>query len=230
MKVKRSWGMTIGLVVAGLVFAGGSVWLFQWAWVGEGWRDFVGWPAFVICALFALALFAGAVFGSGEAGCPGCGESIGGLDPTEGAGVPVPCGKCEKYSSISDGKLTLIEESHVADRPIFRTSLPEKFSWPAGCCQCGAPSTREIEMSTKASATAKNAAASAAGIALAGVVGVGFIRTGGGTTYTVQAPHCAAHDGGVLLDTSFGSPVIAFRSLAVLRAFCAANGTKPSPP
>jgi hypothetical protein len=85
------------------------------------------------------------------------------------------------------------------------------------------------EVSTFSEHTASNAASAATGLALAQVIGVGFVRSSG-TTHKVAAPHCAAHEGGVSLDTRAGELVVAFRSLPAFRAFCAENGTPPVPP
>lgn len=77
---------------------------------------------------------------------------------------------------------------------------------------------------------AKNAAVSAAGVALFAVAGAGLVRTGGGKVWRIPVPYCDHHADGVDFDTDFDEPVVRFRWYAAFRAFCEANGTEPREP
>jgi hypothetical protein len=193
---------TVALVVAGLgVQCGRSAWQ----------------TGSVISAIGAVALLAVAGFlalGTGlrSGPCPKCGK-----DNTEvAAGHFATCLGCREYLTGDGNDLWLADPATIAEKPVFGSILPERFSWPEGCAVCQKPHTRTIPASITVSATAKNIAFSAASLALGRVV----VRSGGERVYSVDVPHCATHnDGAALENPTIGGLRILFRSYPYSRAF-----------
>jgi hypothetical protein len=204
--------------LCGLV--GGS--LLSLASSGAGW---LGWVWLVLGgALLLLGLgmlgFAVAVLlelteAPRHGPCPGCGERL--LLSHPDTRTLLHCSRCGEFFDYRPESRALyaLTEDYVAETPTFEVQLSERFAWPPGCCVCGEPSTRALEVSGESSQTALNLALGAAGLA-AGLV---VVRAGGGTKYTVAVPHCHEHSEGVALDPRLGGLWIKFRSLKQQQAF-----------
>jgi hypothetical protein len=217
-RIQRSVGTTVGYAAGGLVALGLSALLFKT--IVEGPMTF---GAALIPGIVGLLLLGMAVGGSGVAPCPGCGASVTSLSMKSNDGVL--CEGCKKFLEGKDGMLRLTEDARIADAPLFGALLPEAFTWPDGCCVCAEPAARKdaISVNVPSSASAGKA------VAVTALTGGVVTQTGGGSRYTVEAPHCADHkDGAALGSGSSASPVrIRFRSYPYLRSFCALNKITP---
>lgn len=223
---RRSWGMTIFWALAAVVLASLAIAAGGWAHSEGGWADFVGWPAAVVLGGAALVAVIGIFTASSTAVCPKCGARIHAFDPGQRM---VVCESCREHARIEAGVLHALTDDHVEPTPIFTAALDHEVRW-AGCVACCDTATRTVTLEIVETQLAKNAAVSAAGIALVAVAGAGFVQTGGGKVWRVPIPYCDRHADHVVLDTDFGSPVIRFRAYAAYRAFLAANGLTPSQP
>ena len=59
-------------------------------------------------------------------------------------------------------------------------------------------------------------------------VGVVSVHTGGGTTYSVDVPHCDEHqDGAYIMLSTLAPTTLVFRSEAYRDAFCELNAADP---
>lgn len=205
--ISRSWGATIGFLIGGVALLGVSVLLFMTFVEGPVTLGFALIPAIV--ALILLGMSFG---GAGTGACPGCDTPLSGLSTKKNDGVL--CGSCYRYAEGQSGSLWLTDENRIADDPMFSSPLPDKFSFPQGCCVCGnAETNRE-----KISFTTQNASSALT----ASTIGVTT-----NTKISVEVPHCAEHKGGARLSATPKSPLIRFRSYPYLRAFCQLNGTSP---
>ena len=186
-------------------------------------------PGFIAFALLPLlpAIWFGyrAVAKSAIARCPGCGHEL--EDLATDANQAVLCPLCFKYVESSHGELRLTPEAFVAERPIFRTALPHRFTWPDGCAVCGRDVTRveTVSRQTREEApVAKDLAVRAASL--------GFAKLVTNVTTSIDVPHCAKHERGVAIispgfDSDEAEHFLAFRSYAVQRAFCSLNQVRP---
>ncbi len=228
MKLERSMPATIGYLAGALVLGAAAFFLIRMAIENDGWKNLVGWPAGILCGLISLGCLLNIFMGSARTACPVCDKPIA-LHDRSGEEEPfVPCQHCGQMIGIEKGEARMIPEGFVAEVAGFRAPLPETFSWPAGCVVCGQAATRQLPAKVHVGKTGQNVAASVAGLALTGLVGVGFIRTGGGKTISVEVPHCDRHEGGVALAVGPDKkPQVLFRSLPVMRAFCKLNGVEP---
>ena len=216
-RIRRSASSTLGSLIGGLVAAAVSALLFWQIVEGPITLGFA-----LIPAIIALVLFWTAVSGSGTAPCPGCGAQVGGL--SMGANDGVLCAGCRKFLEGKAGTLQVTDEQRVADSPTFGTVLPESFSWPEQCCLCAQPATRREALSI----SVPSAATAGKNLAVDAVTGGVLTRTGGGTRYTVEVPHCAEHQHGAELGSHTHGVKIRFRSYPFLRAFCALNQIDPA--
>ncbi|MBX3270399.1 MAG: hypothetical protein KF729_09075 [Sandaracinaceae bacterium] len=117
------------------------------------------------------------------------------------------------------GRLEELPDDWVDAEARFTAKVPEDvIDWP-GCAMCGEPPTRSRVHDHLVPDTGLNLA-----IAAVALPTIGVMRVGGGTLHQLSVPYCDAHDDCVELDWESGGLVIRFRSLAVFRAFCAANG------
>lgn len=221
--------MTIFWGVLSLGCAGGAAWFGRWAWMNDGWRDLVGWPAAVLLGLVALIAAIGVFTASSRTSCPSCGATIHDIDGTRTDGQVVMCEGCHAHARIVAGHVEALPPDYVHPSPVFTARLGDPVTW-CGCVGCGGISTRELSHELKEGQLGKNLAASAAGVALFAVAGAGFVQTGGGKVWRVAVPYCDGCSDGVALDTDLGRPVVRFRSHAVARAFCQANGLTPMAP
>ena len=215
-RIQRSASSTIGSLIGGLVAAVISGLLF---WLIVEGPITIG---IALCpAIVAIILFWTAVSGSGVAPCPGCGAQVTGL--STGSNDGVLCAGCKKFLEGKAGILQVTDPQRVADSPLFGTVLPESFAWPEMCCLCAQPATRREAVSVSlpsAASTGKN-------LAVDVLSGGAVTSTGGGTRYTVEVPHCAAHQHGAELGSHTQGVKIRFRSYPYLRAFCELNKTSP---
>jgi hypothetical protein len=204
--IQRSWKSTIGWLVAAVISLLLSVALFM---------TIVSGPVTVGIALIPAILaliFLFSAAGSGVAACPSCGHALTGLGTSTNDGVLCP--HCHGYFEGKNAQLWATDPERIADSPTFTSPLPEKFTFPEGCCVCGKPVTQRIAIKY----TTMNAS-SAVTNPVAGVTS--------NTTTTVEVPHCAEHKDGASLTGNPSKMHIRFRSYPYLRAFCAANDTTP---
>lgn len=222
----------IWLVVAGL---GGvlTVYLLHMAWTEDGWRDFVGWPLGLGAVLLTLGSVFNAVGVSHTVACEACGATMKAIDPSGTAAAVIACTKCHTaYVWARPGVFRQPHADEVLPQPGFAAPLSAGAKLPAGCICCGQPATREEQISVKQSKLLGNAVASTIGLGLAGTVGVGFVRHGGGSVTTLMAPHCATCTNGLALcdlpepnADGAPTPAVLFRSFPRFLAYCALNET-----
>lgn len=205
--IKRSWGATIGYLAGALVAIVLSILLF-WT-IAEG-PITIGIA--LIPAVVGVLLVIVSVGGSGTSTCPVCGAQISGLSTKDNDGVI--CSNCRNYVEGRDGMLWRTDENRIAETPIFTSPLPERFTFPEGCCVCGLRETAREKITL--------AEQNASSVVTAPTIGVTT-----STSLIVEVPHCPAHPGGALLSGTPKSPYIKFRSYPYLRAFCQLNGTIP---
>jgi len=222
--VKRNWLMTfVWFGVAGL-FGIAAIGFLGLYWVSDGWQE---WAGCVLGLPSLLLSFVGLLisFASTKAVCPECGGKL--PDPEQ----IWRCSTCDCFGEVVENSrgqeiVRAIENDRVAQRPVFFTSLPEQFAFLDECVVCGAPPEQEIEISYVHSSTGTNLLMSAAGVAMAGTVGVGFTQTGGGTRYSVNVPHCHQHQNGAKLGHLPTGIQIYFSSLPYLHRFERLNATR----
>jgi hypothetical protein len=194
--------VTIALVVAGFAIQCGRS-----AWQNGSVLSGVG-----AVALLGVAWFLAMGTGLKSGPCPKCGKNNLELS----TGQFRFCEGCKEYLTGDDKDLWLADPAALAAQPVFSSLLPERFVWPEGCAVCQKPQTRTVPVSITISATSKNLAFSAASLALGRVV----VRSGGERVYSVDVPHCAAHnDGAVLENPTIGGIRILFRSHQYSRDF-----------
>lgn len=217
-RIQRSMGTTIGYAVGGLGALALSALLFKTIVEGP-----MTLGVALIPGIVGLLLLWMAVGGSGVAPCPGCGAQVTSLSTKANDGVL--CEGCRKFLEGKDGTLRLTDEARIADAPLFGALLPDSFAWPDGCCVCTKPVARKDPISVDI----PSAASAGKGVAVTALTGGVVTQTGGGSRYTVEAPHCADHkDGASLGSGTSASPVrIRFRSYPYLRSFCALNKITP---
>lgn len=218
--------MTIFWIVAAVGCAAGALGAGWWAYTVGGWADFVGWPLALVLAAGAVVSAVGIFTASATAKCPSCGAGIHAFDPAQRI---VLCDQCHAHARLESGTLHSLATDYEHDAPVFTAELGPEVTW-AGCVACCAPPTRSETLEIAESQMVKNAAASAAGLALVAVAGAGFVQTGGGKLWRVPVPYCDQHARSAIVATDFGTPVIRFRSYRAYGAFLTANARKPSPP
>ncbi len=178
-------GLILGVVAAALGFGA-----YTLATSGGTGRAVIGWTGVIGFGVLALIGIVGA-FGK-FASCPRCGVQMIGVDEQ---GAFSQCAKCRAFARTIDRRLEPVSDDHVADRPMFVVVVPESavgsFRFPDRCSSCGEPSTRTDDLLVRDSKHLENAVASAVGVGMAVVVGVGAIRTGGHAEYWVPVPYCA---------------------------------------
>jgi hypothetical protein len=209
-----SWGLFAAACGVAAAYA------IRYGVTNDGWRNVVGWIGGLALAALALVGVSAIFFASGTAACPACAASLGGLDPGIACVAPCSCGALVK---VAGGRASALQDDDVLEAPLLRVSLPERILWPEGCLVCGAHAEATQPVSVHVSSTAGNLLASAVGLAVAGTVGVGFVRSGGGTTLTVEAPRCARHTHVAALDVRLGRVFLLFRAVGPFRAFLARN-------
>lgn len=206
--ITRNWKTTgISLLLA-IVCAAACVGLFMTIVEGPI-------TAGIACIPGILALIFGwsAIGGSAQCTCPDCGKLRTGL--STGSNDGIFCEGCKNYFEGKNGELWRTDESRVADSPTFKTTLPEKFQFPEGCCVCGQPETQRQKISMSRTNASSVVTQSTVGLTTR-------------TVTSVEVPHCASHKDGAFLGGTSDKPYIHFRSLPYLRAFCKINSTEPS--
>jgi hypothetical protein len=217
-KVARNWKSTFGFLIGGLAALALSGLLFET--IAEG-AITVGIA--LLPGVLGLILLYMAVGGSGEAACPSCGASLGGL--STGANDGVLCEKCHAFAEGKQGTLAVTDPLRVADKPTFGTLLPAQYQWPQGCCVCGSGPTQ----GQKIRAHLQNQGSAMALIGVSAATGGAVTGRAGYTSVEVEVPHCANHkEGAELADAGGGRVKIRFRSFPYLRAFCQQNATQPA--
>ncbi len=217
-KVTRNWKTTVGYAVGGLAAIAVSGLLFKT--IADG-AITIGIA--LIPGVLGLVFLGMAFGGAGEAACPSCGAVITGL--STGANDGVLCEKCHAFAEGKQGTLSPIDPNRVADKPTFGTLLPAQYSWPNGCCVCGAPADHAEKVQTRV----QNQGSALALVGANAVTGGAVTGKAGATIFEVQVPHCAAHKDGAQISAAGGDRVkIRFRSYPYLRAFCQQNQIWPA--
>ncbi len=174
-------------------------------------------------AVWQIAIASGV--GSKRLECPACDLFIMGALPSEGDSVL--CGHCREIGLFEGGKLVKPSPDHIGAKPLFCAELPiDKVQWPDGCCLCGQPATRGIDVKLEYqedAALGRDMATRAATL--------GMFKAVDRTTITLSIPHCAQHaDGAALVmpfereQPNFG---VAFRSYPYFKQFVALNRSTP---
>lgn len=195
----------IGAAVAGLALIAVAV------AKGWGFYAYLGGAVLVFSGIGGLAGMK-QQGGFGMVTCPSCGNQ--GRVQFTRVHRTLQCAACQTWLHGAES-MSVVPDDHVDDRPVFWAAMAKDAALGTDCLQCGAPSTRRVPVeATKGAATA---------VAL----GAGIV-----TTFTLQAPACAAHDAPVGLmpdSTSDSKTAIGFRSLAQWRRFRAANSAAAVP-
>jgi hypothetical protein len=177
----------------------------------------------LLCGASAVGVVFGSVLGGvGSAPCPACGAQIEDLE-RRGSAEGILCQRCNHFLESKGGKLRVTAPDTVADMPVFGAALPERFYWPPGCVVCGAPPTQDLPIRIQKTDVAESVVGSMAGLAVGGLIGVGFVVRSG-KRIALHVPHCRDHDDGAVL--AQGGPtefMILFRSYPYQRAFCELN-------
>lgn len=217
-KVTRNWKATAGYTVAGIAAIAVSALLFKT--IVEG-AITVGIA--LIPGVLGLIFLGMAFGGSGQAACPSCGAALGGLSTGNNDGVL--CEKCHAFAEGKQGTLSPTDPNRVADKPTFGTLLPAQYSWPQGCCVCGAPPDHAEKVQTRV----QNQGSALTLIGASAVTGGAVTGKAGATIFEVQVPHCPSHKDGAAISAAGGDRVkIRFRSYPYLRAFCQQNNITPA--
>jgi hypothetical protein len=174
-------------------------------------------------AIWQIAVVSGA--GSKRLECPACDLYIMGALPREGDSVL--CGHCREVAIYEAGKLVKPSPDHIGAKPMFCAELPtEGMRWPDGCCVCGQPATRAIDVRLQYEEDASLGRDMATRAAT-----LGLVKAVDRTTITLSIPHCAQHGDGAALvmpyereQPNFG---VAFRSYPYFKQFVALNRSTP---
>jgi hypothetical protein len=220
--ITRDWPKTLANA-AGCSVVIAVVWWALWRPIGVTRPMMLVWPASIV--LWAVALFFAyrALFRCGVARCPGCGYPVTGL--ATGGNRGVACLFCGKYLEGIGGRLQLTAADELAPAPIFETLVPREIKWPAGCCVCRAPATRNVTLTVKL----KDEAPLAPDLAVR-IASIGTLKLVGVRTLGVDVPHCDQHGDGA--EIAYASDTVTelairFRSHAYFAAFCEENGALP---
>ena len=163
--------------------------------------------------------------GSHKVECPSCDLYIHGV--RLGGDGAVLCPHCREYASIQDGKLVKTPPDRVARAAVFCAELPQRaVLWPDGCCVCGQPATRQLDVKlviTQDSSFARDLATRAATL--------GMFKSVDQTRYTLAVPHCGAHGDGAALAMAHEPDQlnlgIAFRSYPYYKQYVQLNHVTP---
>ena len=199
--------------VAGLVFILGS-WTHLWQQSDEGMFVFL-----VMVSAFPLGFVCWLMWTGRRGSCPACETPLGNINWFDINSRE--CRVCGQYIRSRKGVLELISDDHLGEQPVYRTGCPDQIQWPGGCCVCGAPPTREQQISLVEQQTR----ATPGNVALAAATGVAMKNV---STITVAVPHCDTHLNGAALqrgaDTDGARLEILFRSRAFCQKFEQLNG------
>jgi hypothetical protein len=158
-------------------------------------------PLFLSAFLVPLGCYSlfQAYSSSSVAPCPSCGHEIAELARNNEG---VLCRHCDNFLEGSDGWLEVTSPDRIAGKHLFGAPLGK--SWPNECCVCGGTATTSNHAVTDFKAGK-------------------YAPT---QSITVDVPYCNQHRHGAYLRLR-PSPQIFFRSLKYLRAYCAANQSRP---
>jgi hypothetical protein len=184
-----------------------------WA-VGGFWT----WASAVLLGLVTLGTLG--LVKSRTGPCPACG----GVLPSVEAGGFGACSSCSAYVTADATGYWIVEEDTVAQTPVFEVTVPETFRMPALCSACGGAATRVVDVIHHETQTGRDVAIGAASLALGRLV----IRTGGGTKWTLQVPHCDAHESGAAIEKTMSGLKLKAASLRFCRAFAELNPPTPA--
>jgi phage FluMu protein Com len=212
-KVERSLPLTLAMLGFSILMGSISSSLYEYAGFGRG-SGFFGWIGFLATALLAVLGVLGAVFTAGRARCPHCNETLSILDLRADIEC-ASCPSCKNFYEIKQPQLLPIEDSRVAERPIFPVPVPEgKFDWPKVCAVCEKKSTRAVEVTT---ALPPSGEPLPFGLRVAAVLGFDKSRLEE-PPLRFSVPHCKDHSDGVELEGG-SDPRFKFRSLPYRQRF-----------
>jgi hypothetical protein len=174
----------------------------------------------VIIAGLASLVMAGwcgwMIWARGVGFCPECGMRITGLFMKDNSARR--CKGCGGYVESKGGRLSLASDEAVADLPTFRAGCPPTIEWPPGCCVCGEPATRTVEVQLK-----ERQDGPLAGDVAVRAATLGTMKLSQESTQVVPVPHCDEHGNGAELvraaDEDGAGLDLLFRSNAYCQAF-----------
>lgn len=209
-RVARSWGLTSFWLL--LLAADSGLYIAQ-VHSHKG----AGLFAQIFCGGLGLLFLSLAIFGSGTAKCPCCGESIDGIAKGNNRQM---CPKCHQLVRTEEGVLSPERPDYSDLEHVFRAPIKETGVLPDCCAACGAPATRQITISFRTGAGTKM---------LVGVAGL----MQGQLSYvdeklSLPVPHCDAHDdGAVIKDIDKAELYLHVRSYRFIREYCQTIDTPP---
>ncbi len=168
----------------------------------------------VILLLIALALF-GLRLPDKKSICPNCDCGVEVVDDEL-----TQCPLCMAYMDQEGTTISLVKPGTVLAEPTYKVTPPGEFHWVNRCCLCPSDPTRMLEFSIDKSHAGRNLLLGAAGLAAGALV----VRTGGGYSGGIEAPHCDRCEGGINLEKVDDGFAILFRSYDYYRDFCGVNG------
>jgi DNA-directed RNA polymerase subunit RPC12/RpoP len=184
-QTKVRWG------VAGIVLLAPAVgaWIHVWHNPMRAWLICPS-LVFVIASLFAFS----AVFFR-DAKCVRCGAAVGvGADAAY-----VQCRQCQTYFIVEHRAVSLVPDEFVAETPVFKLKLPQRFRLPQMCCVCGGTPTRSLRVTSHSSQDGVNAAVNVLSVVSVLGGGGGLFLAGGGKTVSIDLPICDLHEEGAEL-------------------------------
>jgi hypothetical protein len=96
----------------------------------------------VSCGLIAAILAAALVLLSGEAFCPHCESGLTGLPLLGALKAYARCGACRRYLRREGGRLSALDDAHVAKAAEFAIPVDAVKELPMLCCVCLRPASR----------------------------------------------------------------------------------------
>ncbi len=204
--------------IAGLLLTGGLIAVLASGRVDGSMVIIAG-----LASLVTLGWCGWLIWARGTGLCPDCGTRLTGLFMKDNS--PRECRGCGNYVGSTGGRLTLAGDDAVTDSPTFRAGCPGEIDWPPGCCVCGQPATRHIEVKLE-----ERQAGPGAGDVAVRAATLGTMKLEQVSTHTVRVPHCDGHGDGARLvrglDEDGAGLEILFRSNAYCRAFRERNEHK----
>ncbi|MFT5289688.1 MAG: hypothetical protein ACI8QS_000775 [Planctomycetota bacterium] len=164
--------------------------------------------------LFIALAFFGSMLPDKKSVCPNC---DGGLEIQ--TDELTQCQNCKAYAEQEGTTISLIKPGTVLDVPTYKITVPDEFHWPNRCCLCSSDPTRMLEFTVEKSQAGRNLLMGAAGLAAGALV----VRTGGGYSGGIEAPHCDECEDGLHLEKADDGFAILFRSYDYYRAFSEVN-------
>lgn len=156
---------------------------------------------------------------SGVGHCPDCAHPMTNLGMVQNA--PTACRACGAYLESTDGTLRVTSSESIDDNAIFDVPLPVgETHWPDGCCVCGDPATRSIEVEVEYTQDASLGSSVAVG-----ALSVGTLKAVKKGTIRIGVPHCSVHDDGAKVEFSLRHqlPYLSFRAKKYADEFARQN-------